>query len=57
MFQLREFLGGHHAAKIEAELFGAGFHPDGIRPGAHVLILPYPRLSGERHNIWPREAK
>ena len=56
MFQLREFGGRYHAAEIEAQLLGAGFHPDGVRPSSHGLILPYLGLSGEEHNMNTREG-
>jgi hypothetical protein len=51
MFEFREFVGRDHAAEIEAQLLGSGFHPYGVGPSSHVLILPYLSLSGEQDTV------
>src|SRR6267154_150099 len=56
MFEFREFVSRHHAAEIEAQLLGSGFHPYGVRPSSHVLILPYLSLSGEQDTVQPRRT-
>jgi hypothetical protein len=56
MFEFREFVGRHHAAEIEAQLLGSGFHPYGVRPTSHVLILPYLSRSGEQDTVQPRRT-